>query len=113
MTKVETTKEKWAITLDSIMIIGKYLMSNQDYINVMKVSKKYHDLTQMYHFNPMSDYSLFENMETQHFYSKQKEPKKQSFMSKLFGLFKSSNDDVKKAEAMAIVKVLTDSNPLY
>ena len=36
-------------------------------------------------------------METQHFYSKQKEPKKQSFMSKLFGLFKSSNDDVKKA----------------
>ena len=51
-----------------MMIIGKYFQSNNDYINVMKISKRYHDLAQMYHFNPISDCSLFENMETQHLY---------------------------------------------
>ena len=56
------------ITNDIMMIIGKYLESNNDFINVMKVAKRYHDLAQMYHFNPISDCELFENMETQHFY---------------------------------------------
>ena len=31
----------------------------------MKVAKKYHDLTQLCHFNPIQDPSLFINMETQ------------------------------------------------
>ena len=34
----------------------------------MKVNKKYHDLVEMYHFNPISDYELFINMETQYLY---------------------------------------------
>ena len=47
-----------------MMIIGKYFKSNNDYINVMKVNKKYHDLVEMYHFNPTSDCKLFKNMKT-------------------------------------------------
>ena len=47
-------------------IIAKYFEKKVDYINVMKVSKRYHDLVQMYHFNPIQDYSLFENIETQY-----------------------------------------------
>ena len=63
------SKNKWEITIDSMLIVGKYFQSNKDYMNVMKVSKKYNDLTQMYHFNPISDTSLFINMETQHLYT--------------------------------------------
>ena len=51
-----------------MMIIGKYFERNEDYINVMKIAKKYHDLTAMYHFNPISDCELFENMESQFIY---------------------------------------------
>ena len=68
MTSVEATKSKWEITIDAMMIVGKYFETNDDYINVMKVCKKYHDLVRMYHFNPISECELFENMETQHLY---------------------------------------------
>ena len=71
-----------------MMIIGKYFESNNDFINVMKVSKKYHDLTQMYHFNPISDYSLFENMETQYFYTDYDVMKKKKGMEKYICWFR-------------------------
>ena len=35
----------------------------------MKVCKRYQELTQIYHFNPISECELFENMETRYFYS--------------------------------------------
>ena len=96
MTSVEATKSKWEITIDAMMIIGKYFETNDDYINVMKVCKKYHDLVRMYHFNPISECELFENMQTQHFYHKPKNDNP-SFMSRLFGWFLYSNDyDSKK-----------------
>ena len=66
---IKTIKSEIGITIDIMMIIGKYFEENEDYINVMKISKRYHDLTQMYHFNPISDPTIFENMETQYFYS--------------------------------------------
>ena len=67
----ELTKSKWRITNDYMMIIGKYFKSNKDYIHVMKVNKKYEQLVLMYKFNPISDISLFQNIQTQHFYHKQ------------------------------------------
>ena len=72
----DDTKDKVKITIDSMMIIGKYLEKSQDYVNVMKTTKRYHDLTQMYHFNPISDTSLFDNMETQYLYTKDDVQKK-------------------------------------
>ena len=65
---VSEDKEKWKITTDAMMIIGKYFGMNEDYINVMRVCKKYRDLVKMYHFNPIQDCELFEKMESQHFY---------------------------------------------
>ena len=65
------SKEKWQITIDFIMIVGKYFKSSNDFINVMKVCKKYEELVLMYKFNPISDISLFENIQTQHFYNKE------------------------------------------
>ena len=62
-------KKKWELTIDFIMIIGKYLESNSDFINIMKVCKKYRELVLMYKFNPINDISLFENIQTQHFYN--------------------------------------------
>ena len=61
-------KSKWEITIDVMMIIGKYFKSNNDYINVMKVNKKYHDLIEMYHFHSINNSSLFTKIKTQHFY---------------------------------------------
>ena len=53
-----------------MMIIGKYFQTSKDFANVTIISKKYYDLTAMYHFNPISDFELFENMETQYLYNK-------------------------------------------
>lgn len=63
--------KKSEISIDFLMIIGKYYKSNNDFINSMKLSKRYQDLTSMYHFNPISDTTLFENLQTQHFYEDQ------------------------------------------
>ena len=60
-------KDKWQMTVDFIMIVGKYFKSNNDFINVMKVCKRYEELVLMYKFNPTADISLFENIQTQHF----------------------------------------------
>ena len=80
-------KSKWEITNDFMMIIGKYFKSNKDYINVMKVNKKYEQLVLMYKFNPISDISLFENIQTQHFYKKEeiKHKKDAIFSMQLLG----------------------------
>ena len=59
------------LTVDFIMIIGKYLSNPIDFINIMKVSKRYKDLVLMYKFNPISDISLFKNIQTQHFYKEE------------------------------------------
>jgi len=64
-------KSKFELTIDYIMIVGKYFKTNLDYINIMKVCKKYQELVLMYHFNPISDIVLFKNMQTQHFYDKE------------------------------------------
>lgn len=58
------------ITIDFMMIIGKYFEKPIDYINVMKVNKKFEHLTLMYKFNPIGDTSLFPNIQTQNFYRK-------------------------------------------
>ena len=41
--KAEATedKTKWEMTIDVIMIVGKYLESNRDFVNLMKLTKKY------------------------------------------------------------------------
>ena len=80
----EVSKEKWEITIDVMLVIGKYFEENEDYVNVMRVSKKYRDLVSMYHFNPIEDCSLFENMESQYFYSK---PKDKSWLTTIMGYF--------------------------
>ena len=38
--KFKGTKEKWEITIDMMMIIGKNFEKSRDYINVMKLAKK-------------------------------------------------------------------------
>ena len=48
------SNENWKLTLDVMMIIGKYFMSSTDFINVMKLSKKFNQLNKMYHYNPIT-----------------------------------------------------------
>ena len=85
ISKNEMNRIVYNLTIDVMMIIGKYFISNNDFINIMKSCKKYHDLTKMYHFNPIDDYQLFKNMQTQHFYKKNTiVMKKSSFLDTLF-----------------------------
>ena len=42
--------------------------SNNYYINIMKLNKKYNDLIEMYHFNLINDCDLFINIEIQLLY---------------------------------------------
>ena len=71
--RLKETKEKWEITVDVMMIIGKYFEKGTDYTNIMKISKKWKELVLMYHFNPIGEYSLFKNMESQYIYSENDE----------------------------------------
>ena len=88
--KYMPSKEKWQLTVDFIMIVGKYFKSSNDFINVMKVCKRYEELVLMYKFNPISDISLFENIQTQHFYIKNDVENKKG---KLFRYIYWYNDD--------------------
>ena len=40
------TKSKWEINMEQMVMIGKYFKTNQEYVNVMKVSKKYEKLVE-------------------------------------------------------------------
>jgi hypothetical protein len=48
----------------------KYFNSNNDFINLMKVSKNYQDIVDDLDYNPISDISLFKNLLFQHHYNK-------------------------------------------
>ena len=57
------------LTIDLIMIVGKYFQTAQDFINLMKVRRCYKILVEMYRYNPISDATLFKNIQTQHIYT--------------------------------------------
>ena len=104
-------KEKWEITIFEMMIIGKYLESNIDFINLMKSCKKYQSLTSRYHFNPIDEISLFPKMQTQHFYKNSEQKKKKGMIKYIYWcdidyyryLSRSSNEEFKKVCDFSIV----------
>ena len=59
------------LTIDLIMIVGKYFQTAQDFINLMKVRRCYKILVEMYRYNPISDATLFKNIQTQHIYTEE------------------------------------------
>ena len=81
-----------------MLIIGKYFETSKDYVNAMNVAKRYQQLTNMYHFNPISEYELFENMQTQ--YLNGPEDKKKSRMHQYVYWY----DPCKKLEKNEIYK---------
>lgn len=58
-------------TVWEMFIIGKYLLMPEDYINIVRLCKKYQDLIGYYKYNPIPEYDLFKNMQTQRFYYKE------------------------------------------
>ena len=65
--------DRFKLNITFALSVGKYFESNNDYINMMKVNKKYKGLTEIYKYNPISDTQLFENIETQHIYNDSEE----------------------------------------
>ena len=50
------TKSKWELNMDQMIVVGKYFNSNKQYVNVMKVNKKYQELVEKYEVYPLIDY---------------------------------------------------------
>ena len=73
--------DKTNLTIDLMMIVGKYFENAADYINVMKLSHRYKYLNKMYRYNPIPDASLFPLIQTQHFYTES------DMKNKIKGLF--------------------------
>ena len=63
-------RSKWEITVDYAMWIGKYLETEQDLIELSKVTKSYQNVIGMYKFNPTDDLDLYPNVETYKIYKR-------------------------------------------
>ncbi|KAL7722716.1 hypothetical protein QTN25_000326 [Entamoeba marina] len=55
----------------SLMIVSKYLKTETDFLNVICVCKKFCDLLDKFHYNPISPTRLFHRMETQYIYNEE------------------------------------------
>lgn len=58
------------LNLEYLLIVSKYFNSKEDYINLIKVCKKYKNLLDCFDYNPISNIYLFKNIKIQHFYKK-------------------------------------------
>ena len=47
----EVVKWKWEITNDAVINVGKYSTDNNDYVNILKVLRRF-KLVLMFYFNP-------------------------------------------------------------
>lgn len=65
----EEKVEQYRLTIDLIMIVGKYLETVQDFVQLIRLCKKFRELPEMYKMNPISNCDIFPNIETQHFYN--------------------------------------------
>ena len=88
----QDVKEKWEMNIEEIEEVGKFFESNNDYINMMKVTKKYKELTSKYQFNPIDDCDLFPNITTQHFYTRELAVNKKSGMKRYVYWYKDGHE---------------------
>lgn len=51
-----------------MMAVARYFNTSRDFINLMRVNRKYRNFHKMFRYNPISDCRLFSKIETQHFY---------------------------------------------
>ena len=104
------------LEVEILSYIGKYFVSNNDFINMMKVSKKYKSLVSLYKYNPIDDYRLFANMEEQHVYSNEFNQKRRRGMKKYIQWKKQWDKNKKDAKNEEVkrysFKLLNISNEL-
>ena len=62
-------KEKNSLSFEKMMIVAKYFQTPQDFINLTRMCKKYKNFVNAFHFNPVSDSSIFVDRETLDFHS--------------------------------------------
>ena len=51
--------------------IGKYFDSPRDFVNLIRTNRKFKYLITYYKYNPISDYEIFDSMQTQHIYKEE------------------------------------------
>lgn len=75
----EEIKNKFRLNYAFALPVGRYFENNSDFINLMKVNKKYKNIVDSFKYNPIKDISLFNNLETQFIYDKDTPFKKNAF----------------------------------
>ena len=55
---------------DLLLKVARYFKEPRDYINLMKVTRKYYQFFMLYNYNPISNTTLFRSICTQHLYTK-------------------------------------------
>ena len=78
------------------MIIGKYFQNNMDYIHLMKVSKKFKNIVNMYHYNPIDidfNNNLFKNIQSFYIH--------RDFLNKYAAHIKNENDIIRIANDLS------------
>ena len=81
----------------SMMIVAKYFMFTVDFINIQQVCKKFEELNDFFHYNPIKTIQLFPNTETQYLYCM--DEKKVPGMFKYMVLYKVSYKQYLKMKA--------------
>ena len=51
-----------------MIIVGRYFETSLDFVNLIRVCKRYKNLVEMYRYNPIVDTSLFQNMQSFYVY---------------------------------------------
>ena len=70
------------LNLDDMVIVSKYFETKSDFLNIVRLNKKYKGMLECYKYNPISDYRIFKNMRTQHIY------KEEDFHNRKEGLYR-------------------------
>ena len=70
----------------------------------MKMTKKYQEIVLMYHFNPINDCRLFENMETQYIYRHEDRRNKKKGMYQYIYLYTQEYCKLKKKQSNEVYK---------
>lgn len=77
-----------------MVIVGRYLETSRDFVNLTRVSRRYRHLIEIYRYNPISDPSLFANMKTQHFYESDDYAKYYNGDAEMFMFWKMDDDQI-------------------
>lgn len=96
---------------DSMLIVGKYLQTKNDFINLMRVCSKFNNLVDAYHFNPINtNTDLFKNINTYEIYTQEEYENLETLVKKYHVILKKDFYDIDDNDNIIKISKQTISN---